>query len=216
MAVPRRVAGLYAVTPERLAEEALLARAGQALAGGARVLQFRDKSADRAQRTRLALALAALCKSHDALFIVNDDVQLALACGAHGVHLGRDDDGIAHARAMLGPRAVIGASCYDELSRAQQAAQAGADYLAFGSFFPSRVKPGAVRAPLALLQAARRRFRLPLVAIGGITPDNASQVIGAGADAIAVVSALFDAADTVSAARSLSRLFHQDATAISD
>ena len=216
MAVPRRVAGLYAVTPEHLDEEPLLARAGQALAGGARVLQFRDKSADRAQRTRRALALAGLCKSYAALFIVNDDVELALASGADGVHLGRDDDGIAHARAMLGPHALIGASCYDELSRAQQAAQAGADYLAFGSFFPSRVKPGAVRAPLALLQAARRRFRLPLVAIGGITPDNAGQVIGAGADAIAVVSALFDAADTLGAARSFTRLFHQDATAIPD
>jgi thiamine-phosphate pyrophosphorylase len=216
MSVPRRVAGLYAVTPEHLDEEQLLARAAQALTGGARVLQFRDKSAEREQRTRRAVALAALCKIHDALFIVNDDVQLALACGAGGVHLGRDDAGIAHARAMLGPRAVIGASCYDELSRAQQAAQAGADYLAFGSFFPSCVKPGAVRAPLALLQASRRRFALPLVAIGGITPDNAGQVIGAGADAIAVVSALFDAPDTLSAARSFTRLFHQDVTATSD
>ena len=131
------------------------------------------------------------------------------------MHLGRDDVCVEQARAALGPQAVIGASCYDDLSRAERALQAGADYLAFGSFFPSTVKPAAVRARLALLQEARRRFALPLVAIGGITPHNARQVIEAGADAVAVVTALFDAPDTRSAALGFARLFEPDVSPIS-
>jgi thiamine-phosphate pyrophosphorylase len=214
-AVQRCVAGLYAVTPEHLGEERLLLRAEQALAGGARVLQYRDKGTDTALRMRRARTLAALCRDHGALFIVNDDVGLALASAAGGVHLGRDDVSVTQARAALGPQAVIGASCYDDLSRAERSVQAGADYLAFGSFFPSTVKPAAVRAPLALLQEARRRFALPLVAIGGITPHNAGQVIQAGADAVAVVTALFDAPDTRSAALCFTRLFEPDVTALS-
>lgn len=207
MAVHAAIAGLYAVTPEGTDDDALLERCAQAIAGGARILQFRDKGADQARRVRLAGALSVLCRQHGALFIVNDDADLALRSHAHGVHLGRDDLPIEDARRLLGDEAVIGASCYDDIDRAARAAECGADYLAFGSFFASRVKPGAVRPSLELLRNARRRFRLPLVAIGGITPDNARLVIEAGADAVAVVTALFDAADTSSAAQSLARLF---------
>lgn len=207
------ITGLYAVTPERIDEERLLQRAGQALSGGARILQYRDKSDQPARRTRRARALAALCRAHDALFIVNDDVELAARSGAHGVHLGRDDAPLAQARSALGAQALIGASCYADLARAEQALRAGADYLAFGSFFSSAVKPGAVRAPLQVLREARLRFALPLVAIGGITPDNAAPLIEAGADAVAVVTALFEAPDTLAAARSFSRLFSARARA---
>jgi thiamine-phosphate pyrophosphorylase len=209
------IAGLYAVTPQSLDEATLVQRAQQALAGGARVLQYRDKTLDHDRRVRLARALAESCRSCHVPFIVNDDVDLALRTSADGVHLGREDVSIEQARRALGPHAIIGASCYDDLERAGRAVQARADYLAFGSFFPSRVKPGAVRPSLEVLREARRRFRLPLVAIGGIDAHNAHLVIAAGAHAIAVVTALFEAADTSSAARSLSRLFQPDATTLS-
>lgn len=215
MAVHAAIAGLYAVTPEGMGEDALRQRCAQALDGGARVLQYRDKSRDHARRARLSAALAGLCRKRATLFIVNDDVELALRSGAHGVHLGRDDASIEHARRVLGADAVIGASCYDDLGRAERAAAAGADYLAFGSFFPSRVKPLAVRPSLDLLRAARSRFNLPLVAIGGITADNAREVVQAGADAIAVVTAVFDAEDPLSAAQSLARLFEHEVGALS-
>jgi thiamine-phosphate pyrophosphorylase len=197
-----------------MAEPRLLERSEQALAGGASILQYRDKSGEPARRGRIAAALAALCRRYHALFIVNDEIDLALQSGAHGVHLGRDDASLAHARARLGSSAVIGASCYNDLARAQQAADAGADYLAFGSFYPSTVKPLAVRASLDLLREARRRFDLPLVAIGGITPQNAPALIEAGADAVAVVTALFDAADTRSAAESFARSFEPRTRAV--
>jgi thiamine-phosphate pyrophosphorylase len=208
------IAGLYAVTPDAVDEAVLLARTLQALEGGARLVQYRDKSSDAGRRLRLAQRLRAACSRHAALFIVNDDVELAAASAADGVHLGRDDGSIEAARARLGAKAVIGASCYDELERARHAARAGASYLAFGSFFPSRVKPAAVRPPPAILGAARS-LGLPLVAIGGIDLDNAATLIAAGADALAVVSALYDAADTGAAARGFSRLFAQPAPVLS-
>jgi len=213
--VNRVIAGLYAVTPEGAGEERLLQRSEQALTGGARILQYRDKSENHTLRSRIATALAGLCRRYQALFIVNDDIDLASVSGAHGVHLGRDDAKLVHARAALGPRALIGASCYNDLDRAQEAVRAGADYLAFGSFHASAVKPFAVRASLDLLREARRRFDLPLVAIGGITPQNAPALVEAGADALAVVTALFEAADTRSVAQSFARLFEQRASAVS-
>lgn len=206
--VQRTVAGLYAVTPEHLEEARLLRLAEQVLAGGARILQYRDKGSEAESRARCATSLARLCRTYGALFIVNDDVELTLRAGADGVHLGREDAAIAQARAALGADAIIGASCYADLERARAAAAAGADYLAFGSFFASQVKPNALRAPLAVLRQARR-FGLPLVAIGGITADNAGELIAAGADAVAVVTALFGAADPAGAARNFARLFDQ-------
>jgi thiamine-phosphate pyrophosphorylase len=209
------IAGLYAVTPEGLTEDRLLRCCEQALGGGARVLQYRDKSGDAPLRALQAAGLRDLCHRHGALFIVNDDVELALRTGADGVHVGRDDAAVPDARRVLGARAVIGASCYGDLERAEQAAAAGADYLAFGSFFASAVKPDAVRPALDLLREARRRFRVPLVAIGGITPDNARAVIDAGADAVAVVTALFEAPDIGAAARAFSTLFEPHTDVIS-
>jgi thiamine-phosphate pyrophosphorylase len=201
------VNGLYAVTPDVADSAWLRARVAQALAGGARILQYRSKSPDRALMARQACELAALCRAQGVLFIVNDDVQIACECGAHGVHLGREDAAIAAARAQLGDDALIGASCYDDLARAQQCVDAGADYLAFGSFYPSAVKPGAARATPALLREARARWHLPLVAIGGITPVNAPPLLAAGADALAVISGLFQVPDTYAAARAFRRLF---------
>jgi thiamine-phosphate pyrophosphorylase len=200
--------GLYAVTPDTLDDAWLAERVEQALRGGARAVQYRSKSADAQLRRRQAQRLQRACRASGALFIVNDDVDLALELAADGVHLGRDDLSVAAARARLGRGSLIGASCYDDPARAERALRAGADYLAFGSFFASTVKPDAAHASFELLRQARR-WRLPVVAIGGIDPDNAARVIDAGADAVAVITALFGVPDTFAAARAFSRLFQQ-------
>jgi thiamine-phosphate pyrophosphorylase len=200
------IAGLYALTPELADTAALVARVAAALAGGAAVVQYRNKLGDAALRREQALALRALCAARGATFIVNDDVDLAREVAADGVHLGRDDAAVAAARQRLGAGAIIGASCYDSLERAQRAVAAGADYLAFGSFFASSVKPEATRAHPSLLTAAKARWRVPVVAIGGISATNAPALIAAGADALAVISALFDAPDVAAAAEALCRV----------
>lgn len=197
--------GLYAITPECADSAQLLGRAAEALAGGVAVLQYRSKQADAERRLREARALAALCKSHRAVFIVNDDVELAAAVAADGVHLGRDDGDPATARTRL-PRGVIGVSCYDQVQLARDAVVRGADYVAFGSVFASPTKPGAVRAPLALFGQAKP-LGVPLAAIGGITLDNAASLIAAGADLLAVISDLFEAPDIRARARAYAALF---------
>jgi len=203
-----RIRGLYLITAETSGgTPELIARATAGVAGGARVLQYRDKSADAARRLREAAALAALCRANGVTFIVNDDVELAAASGADGVHLGREDAGLAAARRVLGAEAIIGVSCYDSLERACEAAAAGASYVAFGSFFPSPTKPNAVRPPLSLLGAAKARLSVPLVAIGGIDPDNAASLVEAGADALAVISSVFLAADPKREAERIAGLF---------
>jgi thiamine-phosphate pyrophosphorylase len=203
----RRISGLYAVTPETPDTDWLAARVTAVLAGGARIIQYRNKNDDRRQRRRQAARLLELCREERALLIINDDVGLARELGADGVHLGREDQPVAEARAALGAERLIGVSCYDSLARALEAREAGSDYVAFGSFFPSAVKPKAARAPIGLLLEARATLDLPLVAIGGITPDNGGVLVEAGADALAVISALFQAADPLSAAQALARLF---------
>jgi thiamine-phosphate pyrophosphorylase len=201
------VRGLYAVTPDML-DTAWLARAVQAaLSGGARLIQYRNKTASRELRLGQAQALAALCAQSGAIFIVNDDVEIARAVGADGVHVGSQDAPLATARAALGPGRLVGVSCYDRLSLARAAREGGADYIAFGSFFPSRVKPGAVRAPIELIAQAKREIALPVVAIGGITPENAPDLVAQGVDAVAVISAIFDAPDIAAAARAFAPLF---------
>ena len=201
-----RLQGLYAITPDS-SDTALLTRQVQAaLAGGAHVLQYRNKSTDRALRLEQAGALLGLCRAAGASFIINDDLALALEIGADGLHLGRDDGDIAAARRALGPARLLGASCYNRLELAAPALAQGADHIAFGSVFVSPTKPGAVRAPLSLFSAARS-LGVPLIAIGGITVENAPQVIGAGADAIAVISALFDAPDVAARAHEFNALF---------
>lgn len=196
--------GLYAISDGPRPD--LIEACAAALAGGAALLQYRDKSADGARRLDEARALQALCARRGVPLIVNDDVELARAVGAAGVHLGEDDGDIAEARARLGDAAIIGVSCYDSLDRARHFAAAGADYLAFGAFFPSPTKPHARRATPRLLAEAKP-LGLPLVAIGGIHADNAPGLIAAGADAVAVISALFGAADVRAAAQRFAALF---------
>jgi thiamine-phosphate pyrophosphorylase len=207
--VTRGISGLYAVTPDVADTTRLVAMAQAALAGGAQLLQYRNKPAAPALRLAQARALLALCRKFRVPLIVNDNPDLALAVDADGVHLGADDGSLAAARAQLGPARLLGASCYDRLELALEAERLGADYVAFGSFYPSRVKPGAVRAPRALLREARRRLSIPVVAIGGITHENAPQLIAAGAHCVAVLSALFDADDVELAARRFNALFAQ-------
>jgi thiamine-phosphate pyrophosphorylase len=202
----RRIHGLYALTPERDDTHALVASVAAALEGGASSVQYRSKRGH-AQRVEQAQALARLLAARGGVYIVNDDPELAKAVGADGVHLGRDDAPLAHARRKLGRTAIIGASCYDSLERASAAVTAGADYIAFGSFFPSLTKPDAVRAEPALLTAAKSRWNVAVVAIGGITVAAAPALIEAGADALAVKSAVFDASDVVASAKAFRDAF---------
>ncbi len=199
--------GLYVITDPYLIPDAQLVGAvAQALAGGAAWVQYRAKHLTPSVRLQQATALQQLCKAAGAGFIINDDLDLAATIGATGVHLGRDDAGIAQARTRLGPAAVIGASCYADLSRAEAAWKAGASYLAFGSLYPSPTKPQAPRATLELLGKARQQFGLPIAAIGGLTLDNAAEVRAAGADLLAVISGVFAASDIQAASHLLSML----------
>ncbi|PWK86613.1 thiamine phosphate synthase [Fulvimonas soli] len=195
--------GLYVITDGP--RDDLLDAVARALAGGARLVQYRDKTADAARRLAEARALKALCAAHGVPLIVNDDIALAQAAGADGVHLGEHDGSLAQARAQLGERAIIGVSCYDSLARARAAAAEGASYVAFGAFFPSPTKPRARRADPGLLRQSAA-LGVPRVAIGGITADNARPLVDAGADYLAVISAVFGAADIAAAARRLADL----------
>jgi thiamine-phosphate pyrophosphorylase len=204
------IGGLYAVTRETDDTAQLLREVAAALKGGASVVQYRDKSGDVARQHEQASELLALCQQYRVPFIVNDSLRLADLIGADGVHLGRDDGTLREARIILGAQRIIGVSCYQNLELALAAQVAGADYVAFGSFYPSTTKPDAPRAELALLQQASREIQLPIVAIGGIMPANAEALIDAGADAIAVINALFDAPDIEARARKFAELFIAD------
>ncbi len=201
------VSGLYAVTPELTDSIALIGKVDAALRGGARVVQYRSKLIADSLRRSQAGEIANLCRIRNALFIVNDSVVLAREVDADGVHLGKDDGGVLAARTALGRGKLIGVSCYNEIDRARAAVAQGADYVAFGSFFSSSTKPQALRAGMELLHSAASEIALPVVAIGGITEDNAAGLIAAGADAVAVLSALFDAFDVEAQARRFARLF---------
>jgi len=201
--------GLYAVTPDEPDIRSLTRKVSKALSGGARIVQYRNKAAGVGLRREQGAALLALCREARIPLVINDDLDLACGIGADGLHLGREDIPVAAARAQLRQDKLLGVSCYDRLELALAAREAGADYVAFGSAFPSATKPGATRAPLSLYREAKGRLGLPVVAIGGITTENARTVIEAGADAVAVISALFDAPDIEAAARSFSRLFDQ-------
>jgi len=210
-AAAARAAGVYLLTPDVAAADfdAFLPRCAAALSAGVALLQYRNKLATPAERRQQALALQGLARRHRALFIVNDDIDLAQAMVADGVHLGRDDGDLAAARARL-PQALLGASCYDDLARAQRAVDAGADLLAFGSVFRSATKPQAVHAPLELVRSARERFPAQrIVAIGGITAANIAAVAAAGAHAAAVIGAVFDSSDPAGAVRGLQQAFHE-------
>lgn len=201
----RPLRGLYLITPDERDTARLLARVAPLLAHAA-LLQYRNKAADRALRREQAAALLAPCRAAGVPLVVNDDWRLAAELCADGAHLGEDDGALREARAALGREAILGASCYDALARAEAAVAAGASYIAFGAFFPSPTKPHARRAHPDLLRAAGR-FGLPRVAIGGITPENAGSLVAAGADLLAVISGVFDAADPVAAARAYRACF---------
>ncbi|QNH15747.1 thiamine phosphate synthase [Xanthomonas sp. SS] len=186
--------GVYLITPDEADGARLLARVAPLLGYGPTWLQYRNKRANAAQRLAQATALQALCAQAGVPLIVNDDVALAQAVGAAGVHLGEDDGDLAAARAALGADALIGASCYDDLALARAAAAAGASYVAFGAFFPTRSKVTTRRADPGLLRDAAA-LGLPRVAIGGVTPDNGHALVAAGADLLAVISGVFDAED---------------------
>jgi thiamine-phosphate pyrophosphorylase len=202
--------GLYAITPDWNDTRRLLTVTEAILDAGCRILQYRNKATSDCHRQEQAVALRGLTRKYAARLIINDDLDLALFCAADGVHLGEDDGQLAAARARLdaaGPGKILGASCYQSLSLALAAAQAGVNYVAFGSFFASPTKPHAQRADPALIAAAKRETGLPICAIGGITLANAGGLIAAGADMLAVISALYDAPETRLAALKFSQLF---------
>lgn len=197
--------GVYLITPDETDSARLLARV-QPLLTGTTWLQYRNKVVDAGTRLQQAQALQQLCSQAGVPLIINDDAALAARVGAAGVHLGEDDGDIAAARTLLGPQAIIGASCYDELALAQRAVAAGASYVAFGAFFPSRSKLTPRRATPELLRQSAA-LRVPRVAIGGLTPDNAPPVVAAGADLIAVISGVFAEPDPLAALQAYRHCF---------
>ena len=201
------ITGLYAITAN--ADERVCANVEAVLQGGARIIQYRDKLHTRYQKLKIAADLKSLCDQYNALFIINDDIQLVLEVDANGVHIGKKDAQIATARKLLGSK-ILGVSCYNEIERAVEAQRLGADYVAFGRFYPSATKPEAVQAPLGLLTAARARLHIPIVAIGGITLANASNLIHSGADAVAVINGLFAQKDLKMIAQQFAELFNDN------
>jgi len=203
-----RLKGLYVITDELLLPgDQLIRGVQQAIAGGAAIVQYRNKGFDETRRHQQARALARLCHQHDVLFIVNDDVTLAADVNADGVHLGQQDAGIAQARKCLGHDAIIGISCHNELALAEQAENEAVDYVAFGRFFTSPSKPGAMQADISILRHAKRQLQLPIVAIGGITPDNGACLLAAGADMLAAIHGVFGQDDIQDAAQQYVKLF---------
>lgn len=197
--------GLYLITPDDPDPSRLLARV-QPLLPFASCLQLRNKAMPAATLREAGTLLRDACREAGVPFIINDNAALALELGADGVHLGEQDGDIASARTLLGDAAIIGVSCYEDIERARTLVAQGADYIAFGAFFPSPTKPHARRAGIDLLRDSAG-LGVPRVAIGGITPDNAGSLIVAGADLIAVISGVFDAPDPVIAARACLSLF---------
>lgn len=202
--------GVYALTPDDNLLPRLSVLVESALKGGVKWVQYRNKIAPAPLRRAQAAELLRVCRAHGAKLIVNDDVWLAVEIGADGAHLGREDipgGGLQTARDALGPKRILGVSCYDDLARAEVAVDAGADYVAIGSVYASASKPQATRASLDTLIEAKKRFKIPVVAIGGITTKNAPQVIEAGADMVAVLSDLFNAMDIQKQAEKFRKLF---------
>lgn len=188
--------GLYLITPDAADSERFLARVLPVLSDKIAMLQYRNKLASASEMREQAQVLLERCRKLGIILIINDDFILAHELGADGVHLGEHDGDIALARQRMGPNAIIGMSCYNSLDLAKKAAMEGADYIAFGAVYPSATKPFARHASLELFSQAAP-LDLPMIAIGGITPDNATQTLSAGAHFLAVIGAVFDAADPV-------------------
>jgi thiamine-phosphate pyrophosphorylase len=204
----KKLSGLYAITDASVTDpQRITLCVQQALRGGARIIQYRDKSTNQKQRLETCHAICQLTKNFDAVFIVNDDIELALTTGADGVHLGKDDICLTDARIQLGENAIIGVSCYNRFDLAEQAIKEGANYIAFGRFFPSRTKPDAVTAEPNLLKKAKLELNIPVVAIGGITVENGKELIQAGADMLAVVDGIFGQTNIEAAAKQYGPLF---------
>lgn len=201
------IKGLYALTPEMRDTDTLLDKVRHCLRGGATLLQYRSKSDDAALKHEQAAELLALCREFHVPLIINDDLRLATLLDADGVHLGEHDAALKDALINLGPDKIIGVSCYQDLNLAKSLAAQGASYVAFGSFYPSSTKPEARPCPIELLGQAKAALSVPIVAIGGITPDNAGTLVKAGADALAVISSLFDVPDVEFAAHVFSSFF---------
>jgi thiamine-phosphate pyrophosphorylase len=200
--------GLYAITDSRLIPSLqFVATVEAAIKGGARVIQYRDKSTDNHQRFQQAQALHYLCQQYQIPLIINDDVTLAQQVGAEGIHLGQADAKLTTVRALLGNDVIIGISCHNQLALAKEAVANGATYVAFGRFFQSQTKPNAVAAHLDLLHQARQLLPCPIIAIGGITPDNGKQLIAAGADCLAVIQGVFGQPNICAAAQRYAQLF---------
>jgi thiamine-phosphate pyrophosphorylase len=195
--------GLYAITPDIADTASLLDKVESVLKAGVAMLQYRNKAMSKDKRLLQARELAPLARGYGVPLIINDDLDIALAVAANGVHLGRDDGDIAAARAQL-PGRILGASCYDSLDKAEAAVRGGASYVAFGSVYPSPTKPDAVRAPLTLFA---HDLGVPRCAIGGITLKNAPTLIAAGASLLAVISDVFDAPDITARAAAYRKLF---------
>lgn len=203
----KKITGLYAITPDTENTTLLLAKVESALQGGANVLQYRNKLASHKLKTQQARALLPLCRQYNVPLIINDSVKLCLTLDAEGVHLGADDGNLAEVRARIGDDKILGASCYNRFDLALSAQQAGVDYVAFGACFASSTKPNAAVANLDLFKQAQTQLAVPTVAIGGITLENASQVIEAGASAVAVINALFAADNVKSQVAQFKQLF---------
>lgn len=203
----KQLHGLYAITDPVLCKDKLLDKVSQAISGGAQIIQYRNKLVTSQQTAEEALAINRLCQQHDCLFIVNDDISLAKHIEADGVHIGQSDTGLQQAREILGDKKIIGISCNNQLQWALDAQLAGADYVAFGRFFDSQTKPQAPHADVTLLKQAKQYLDIPIVAIGGITPQTASTLLDAGADMLAVINAIFGQDDIAEAARALQQQF---------
>ena len=205
----QRISGIYAITPDLTDTQKLVLLTQQAITGGVKLVQYRNKTADRILRLEQATLLFQLCQKFNIPLIINDDLDLVIKIGADGVHLGAEDITVTEARYRLGPEKIIGASCYNQISIAIEAETLGADYAAFGAFFISNTKPFAVAASKNLLYQAKQCLQIPVVAIGGITSENIVELVYRGADAVAVSRFLFNSVNTQSEAKKLSCIFER-------
>jgi len=199
--------GLYLVTPDWDDTQKLLEVSDAALRGGAVLLQYRHKTADAQLRKTQAAQLQALCRRYATPFIINDFVDLCIEIDADGIHVGGTDASVAHVRAAVGPTKIVGASCYGSMDLARDAHRAGASYVAFGGFYPSRVKKYEVSTRPEIIAQAKAEIPLPNVVIGGMTPENAAPLVAQGADMVAAISSVYMAADPEAAARRFTDLF---------
>ena len=202
------IKGLYAITPDMADLNTLIQKTQSAIEGGAFMVQYRSKIQDHDVKMQQCAAILRLCREYEIPCIVNDDVDMCRSLEADGVHLGEKDDNIAEVRRILGEDAIIGSSCYDQLERAKQAQKEGASYVAFGAMYPTSTKPNAPRATIGLLREANSQIQIPIVALGGITVNNAHDVIETGVDAIAVINSLYESHSIKETAETLSQMFH--------